>query len=151
STNLYLFDGVDSTDPTTGTFGQNFNYEAIQEVNVSTTGISAEYGRSQGAYVNVITKSGTNQFHGSFKIILTNDDWNAQNKGVSPISGNPFARTKNDTTVKDYNYTLGGPVWQDHIWFFGSYENTSSVAAAAQTETSKKYPDQTGQDYTQVT
>ena len=61
SNNLYLFDGVDTTDVTTGTFGQNFNFEAIQEVNVSTTGISAEYGRSQGAFVNVVTKSGTNQ------------------------------------------------------------------------------------------
>jgi len=151
STNLYLFDGVDSTDPTTGTFGQNFNYEAIQEVNVSTTGISAEYGRSQGAYVNVITKSGTNQFHGSFKLILTNDDWNSQNKGVSPITGASFARTKNDTTVKDYAYTLGGPFWQDHVWFFGAYENTSNTAAAAQTFQSPVYPNNTGQNYTQVT
>jgi hypothetical protein len=161
STNLYLFDGVDTTDTTTGTFGQNFNYEAIQEVNISTTGISAEYGRSQGAYVNVITKSGTNQLHGSFKLILTNDSWNNQNKGVNPTNcgvtgqpapcGTPWARVKNDVTVDDYAYTLGGPIWQDHIWFFGAYETVQTTGTSNQTGTSDIYPDYTGQPYTQVT
>ncbi len=161
NTNLYLFDGVDTTDTTTGTFGQNFNYEAIQEVNVSTTGISAEYGRSQGAYVNVITKSGTNQLHGSFKAILTNDNWNSQNKGVNATNcslpdqpapcGAPWARTKADVLVDDNAATLGGPIWQDHIWFFGAYEWVNNTAPPRQTATSAVYPDQTGQSYTQVT
>lgn len=142
STNLYLFDGVDTTDPTTGTFGQNFNNEAIQEVNISTSGISAEYGRSQGAYVNVITKSGTNLFHGSFKLILTNDSWDAQNK--------QFPREKADVTVKRFSYTLGGPIWQDHIWGFGSYENSTLTVPPAQTFQSPIFPNQTGQNYTEV-
>lgn len=142
--NLYLFDGVDTTDVTTGTFGQNFNFEAIQEVDVSTTGISAEYGRAQGAVVNVITKSGTNQFAGSYKILVTNDNWNAQNKGTNPISGNPFARTKDNTNVYDYNYTLGGPVWQDHIWFFGAYQTETDHLAQLQTQTSTVHPGNTG-------
>ncbi|HTO89136.1 MAG TPA: TonB-dependent receptor [Thermoanaerobaculia bacterium] len=159
--NLYLFDGVDTTDTTTGTFGQNFNFEAIQEVNISTTGISADYGRSQGAYVNVITKSGTNQLHGSFKAILTNDNWNSQNKGVNPTNcslpnqpapcGTPWARTKADVLVDDNAATLGGPIWQDHIWFFGAYEWVNNTAPPAQTATSQIYPGQTGQSYTQVT
>lgn len=142
--NLYLFDGVDTTDVTTGTFGQNFNFEAIQEVNVSTTGISAEYGRAQGAVVNVITKSGTNEFAGAFKIVAINDNWNAQNKGTNAISGNPFARTKSDTNVYDYNYTLGGPVWKDHIWFFGSYETETDTLPQLQTQTSSAHPGNTG-------
>jgi len=151
STNLYLFDGVDTTDVTTGTFGQNFNYEAIQEVNVSTSGISAEYGRSQGAYVNVVTKSGTNLLHGAVKVILTNDDWNAGNKGSNPETGTPFARTKFDEIIKDYTYTLGGPIWQDHVWFFGSYENVNNTGPFRQTIESPLYPDQTGQEYQQTT
>ena len=92
--NQYLFDGVDTTDVTTGTFGQNFNYEAIDEVVVSTSGISAEYGRAQGAIVNVITKSGTNAFSGSAKYIMTNDEWNEDNKGKNPANGVAFNRTK---------------------------------------------------------
>ena len=59
SSNVFLFDGVDTTDTTTGTFGANLNFEAIQEVSVQTAGMSAEYGRAQGAVINVITKSGT--------------------------------------------------------------------------------------------
>ncbi len=58
SGNLFLFDGVDTTDPTTGTFGANNNFDTIQEVVVSNTGVSAEYGRVQGGVFNVITKSG---------------------------------------------------------------------------------------------
>src|SRR5215471_5080828 len=143
SNNLYLFDGVDTTDVTTGTFGQNFNFDAIQEVAVSTVGVSAEYGRSQGAVVNVVTKSGTNRFSGSVKVYYTNDDWNAQNKGS--FNGVSFARKKTDTTVPDYNYTLGGPIWPDHIWFFGAYETQKQVRSAVQTFTSPVYPDQTGQ------
>src|SRR6185295_664300 len=81
SSNLFLFDGVDTTDPTTGTFGANNNFDTIQEVVVSNSAISAEYGRAQGAVVNVITKSGTNIFHGTARTVVTNDNWNAQNKG----------------------------------------------------------------------
>jgi hypothetical protein len=120
--NLYLFDGIDTTDPTTGGFGQNFTYEAIQEVSVTTSGASADYGRAVGGIINVITKSGTNSFKGSYKEVLTNDDWNAQNKGVSPTSGVSFARTKFDSLVRVHSATLGGPIWRDHAWFFGAYE-----------------------------
>jgi len=153
SNNLYLFDGVDTTDPTTGTFGQNFNYEAIQEVNVSTSGISAEYGRSQGAIVNVITKSGTNQLHGSFKALLTNDNWTSQNKGSAPITGNSFARVKYDKLIPDYAATLGGPIWQDHLWFFGSYEWVDATTPQRQTASSPIPGNEnfTGQNYQQTT
>jgi Carboxypeptidase regulatory-like domain len=150
SNNLYLFDGVDTTDIASGTFRQNFNFEAIQEVLVSTTGISAEYGRAQGAYVNVITRSGTNQLHGSFQAILTNDSWNSQNKGTNPLSGEPWARVKADVLNDRNAATLGGPIWQDHIWFFGAYEWVTNTAAAQQTATSSLYPGYTGKSYTPV-
>jgi Carboxypeptidase regulatory-like domain/TonB-dependent Receptor Plug Domain len=120
--NLYLFDGIDTTDPTTGGFGQNFTFEAIQEVSVTTSAASADYGRAVGGIINVVTKSGTNEFKGSYKEILTNDDWNEQNKGVSPTSGASFARTKFDKLVRVHSATMGGPVWRDHAWFFGAYE-----------------------------
>ena len=77
--NLFVMDSIDTTDPTTGTFGTNLNFEAIQEVSVSTSAVSVEYGRAQGAIVNVITKSGTNRFEGSAKYIAINDDWDEQN------------------------------------------------------------------------
>jgi hypothetical protein len=120
--NLYLFDGIDTTDPTTGGFGQNFTYEGVQEVQVTTSAASAEFGRAVGGIINVITKSGTNEFKGSYKEVVNNDNWNAQNKGVSPTSGASFARTKFDSLVRVHAATLGGPIWRDHAWFFGAYE-----------------------------
>ena len=106
SANLFLFDGVDTTDPTTGTFGANNNFDTIQEVVVSNTGVSAEYGRVQGGVFNVITKSGTNIFHGSGRVLVTNDNWNADNKGTNPLSGNSFNRNKFDENIYDYLFTL---------------------------------------------
>ncbi len=133
SDNQYLFDGIDTTDPTTGGFGQNFTYEAIQEVQVTTSAASADYGRAIGGIINVVTKSGTNDFKGSLKDILTNDTWNDQNKGANPISGATFARTKLDKTIPVYSATVGGPIWRDHAWFFGAYETDKQTSAQRQT------------------
>jgi hypothetical protein len=147
SANLFLFDGVDTTDPTTGTFGANNNFDTIQEVVVSNNGVSAEYGRVQGGVFNVITKSGTNVFHGSGRLLMTNDNLNADNKGVNPLSGNSFNRTKFDENIYDYLFTLGGPVWKDHIWFFGAYERNPQTTAEQQTQTSFLHPEGTGESY----
>jgi len=141
---------VDTTDVTTGTFGQNFNYEAIDEVVISTSGISAEYGRAQGAIVNVITKSGTNNFSGSAKYIMTNDKWNEDNKGHNPTNGVAFNRTKFDEVQPRWALTAGGPFWKDHIWFFGAYEFYDQTSAFAQTLTSSTTPGGTGESYQQT-
>ena len=147
SGNLFLFDGVDTTDPTTGTFGANNNFDTIQEVVVSNAMVSAEYGRVQGGVFNVITKSGTNTFHGSGRLLMTNDSFNADNKGTNPISGNPFNRNKFDENIYDYLFTLGGPVWKDHIWFFGAYERNPQTTPEQQTQTSPLHPVGTGESY----
>ena len=136
SSNVYLFDGVDSTDTTTGTFGSNLNFEAIQEVSTQTAGMSAEYGRATGAVVNVVTKSGTNKFEGSLKAIQTNDNWNEQQTTHNQVTGAPLARTKIDHNNYRYDATLGGPIWRDHVWFFGAYEKVDTVTAPTTTSVS---------------
>ena len=152
ASNLYLFDGVDTTDPTTGTFGANNNFDAIQEVVVSNSAISAEYGRAQGAVVNVITKSGTNTFHGSARALVTNDDWNSQNKGVQPdqrtIPSRARSSTRTSTTISSR-------------WAGRSGRTTSgSSAPTSATRNSRRRrrrpmsdlnpPPYTGQSYTQT-
>lgn len=132
SNNQFLFDGVDITDPTTGTFGANLNFEAIQEVVIQTAGLSAEYGRAVGGFINVITKSGTNRFEGSAKYIVTNDDWNEQNKTKSETTGASLKRVKFGQVNPVYTGTLGGPVWRDHAWFFGAYEWSENTSASVQ-------------------
>jgi Carboxypeptidase regulatory-like domain len=150
SGNVWLFDGVDTTDPTTGTFGANQNFDTIQEVVVSNAAVSAEYGRFQGGVFNVVTKSGTNQLHGSARALVTNDSWNSQNKGINPLNGDPFARDKIDENAYNYSFTLGGPVWTDRIFFFGAYQRNPQVVAEAQTQTSSTLPAGTGQSYSQT-
>jgi hypothetical protein len=150
SSNQYLFDGVDTTDVAAGTLGHNLNSEAIEEVVVSTAGISAEYGRAQGAIVNVITKSGTNDFAGSAKAIVSNDKWNEDNKGRNPITGDPWNRERFDENVWRYALTLGGPFWRDHLWFFGAYEWANVRSAFLTTARSAEHPNGTGESYQQV-
>ncbi len=133
SSNLFLMDGIDTTDPTTGTFGTNLNFEAIQEVSVSTSSVSAEYGRGVGAVVNVITRSGTNRFEGSAKYIIVNDDWNAQNNTKSETTGDSLARVKFDKVNPVYSFTLGGPILKDRAWFFGAYEQSKNTSPQRQT------------------
>jgi hypothetical protein len=144
SANVFMFDGIDTTDTVTGTFGSNLNYEAIEEVVVQTAGMSAEYGRATGAVMNVITKSGTNNLDGSLKAVQTNDSWNGQNNTTNPVSGASLARVRTDKNNYRYSVTLGGPVWKDHIWFFGAYEKADTTNAAQQTTVSNE-------DYQQIT
>src|SRR5206468_8301548 len=62
-----LVDGVNTTDPFTGYYGQRLNIESIQEIEVITSGATVEFGRAQGGFANIITKSGGNEFQGTFK------------------------------------------------------------------------------------
>ncbi len=133
SNNLFIIDSVDTTDPTTGTFGTNLNFEAIQEVSIYTSGVSAEYGRAQGAIVNVITKSGTNRFEGSAKYIFLNDNWDAQNNTVNEINNASLARVKFDKVNPVYTFTGGGPICRDRAWFFGAYEYSKNTTPQRQT------------------
>lgn len=151
--NLWLYDGVDTTDPTTGTFGGNLNFEAIQEVSVITSGTSVEYGRNTGGIINVITKSGTNTFAGSFKTVMVNDKWNDKNKtfntacsaaNVLSGCGNvSLSRILYDHINPAYAGTLGGPLWQDHVWFFGAYETSDNTTGFRQTAISNENFQQT--------
>lgn len=145
STNLFIIDAVDTTDPTTGTFGTNLNFEAIQEVSVLTNAVGVEYGRAQGAIVNVVTKSGTNRFEGSFKYIFANDEWNAQNTTKSETTNASLERVKFDKVNPVYSYTGGGPIWKGRAFFFGTYELQKNTTPQQQTA------GQIPEDYQQTT
>lgn len=114
SDNVYYIDGVNVTDPVTGTFGANLNNEIIQEQQVITGGAPAEYEGGTGLISRVITKSGGNDWTGSVNYYFQNDslvqeDQNGESGGFSTY----------DTAV-----TLGGPLLRDRLWFFGSYQKT---------------------------
>jgi outer membrane receptor protein involved in Fe transport len=133
SNNIFVIDAVDTTDPTTGTFGTNLNFEAIQEINVLTSAVGAEYGRAQGAVVNVVTKSGTNRFEGAFKYIFQNDEWNAQNDTVNEITGASLERVKFDKVNPIYSFAGGGPIWKNRAFFFATWELIKATSPQRQT------------------
>ena len=133
SNNMFIVDGVDTTDPTTGTFGTNLNFEAVQEVNTATSAVSAEYGRALGAIVNVVTKSGTNRYEGSFKYIFANDDWDKQNTTKNEVTDASLERVKFDTVNPIYAFTGGGPILRNRLFFFGAYEYSTNLTPQRQT------------------
>jgi hypothetical protein len=109
---VFLLNGVAITENIRGQPFNLFIEDAIQETTVSTSGISAEYGRFGGGLVNAITKSGGNQFSGSYRLGMNNDDWRAKT---------PYASdTKLDKVVPTHEYTIGGPVFKDTLWFFNA-------------------------------
>ena len=109
--NAYYIDGINVTDPQAGTFGANLNTEIIQEQKVITGGIPAEYVGTPGLLSNVITKTGSNSYHGSANYFFQNADLQADNKNSS----------SQDFSTYDTAFTVGGPVVRDKAWAFGSY------------------------------
>ncbi|HYC60777.1 MAG TPA: TonB-dependent receptor [Thermoanaerobaculia bacterium] len=110
--NFYYVEGINVTDPLTGTFGANLNTEIIQEQKVMTGGIPAEFAGAPGLLSSVVTKSGSNNFTGSVNYYTQNDNLVADNK---------VGATGATFSTYDSAATLGGPIVRDKAWFFGSY------------------------------
>ena len=119
SDNVYLVDGLNTTDPLTGTFGTNFNFDAIQEVSIQTGGFEAEYGQALGGVVNLVTKSGGNNFHGALDIRYNDEDL--------AESGDHFDPDTDAGSQEQYSFNLGGPIHRDRIWFFASAEQNETA------------------------
>ncbi|MBI3208941.1 MAG: TonB-dependent receptor [Candidatus Solibacter usitatus] len=109
----YLLDGGDNNDPQDNTGAIVPNPDALEEFSVQTNNFSAQYGRSAGAVVNAITKSGTNRFHGSAYEFLRNDVLDARSF---------FAISKGMLRRNQYGGSMGGPLIRNKLFFFGAYE-----------------------------
>jgi len=107
-------DGSNATNPLTGKAGQDINLETVQDVEVITAGAPAEYGRTDGGFANVITKSGGNEFEGSLKVFYRSDFLDG--------SGGSASGAAPDFSDTDTYLTAGGPIVRDHLWYFASAE-----------------------------
>jgi hypothetical protein len=118
--NLYLLDGVSSTDYIGGTAGASGAYagaETVKEFQVITNNYSAEYQSAAGAIVSAVTKSGTNSFHGSLFEFLRNDNLDAARWEDNALGGQ-----KPEFKRNQFGGSAGGPIFRDRTFFFGSYE-----------------------------
>ena len=97
--------------------------DAMQEFRIQTSTYADEFGRSPGAQISIVTKSGTNMWHGSAFDYLRNDIFDARNyfNRARPENGKP-ALPKPPLRHNDFGGTVGGPIWKDHTFFFLSYE-----------------------------
>lgn len=111
-------DGADTNDDVVGGSIQNISQEAIQEFQIATNRFSSQLGRSGSSVINVITKSGTNELHGSGSVYFRD----------SSLQGLPatFDRSLDQSLPFDrqqYAFAIGGPIKKNQAWFFGSFEN----------------------------
>ena len=128
--NVFMINGVDINDNLFAQPQNLFIEDAIEETQVLTSGISAEFGRFSGGVVNAITKSGGNVFAGSGRVNFSNPAWTTET---------PFevsrGTTHIDQTSRVYEGTFGGPLLRDRLWFFssGRYGKGSNQVTLAQT------------------
>ncbi|HKO58921.1 MAG TPA: TonB-dependent receptor [Thermoanaerobaculia bacterium] len=119
--NVFMLDGLNTTDPVTHTFGPNLAFDAIQEISIQTFGKDAEYGKASGGTINVITKSGGNRFSGSLDYRYNDPDFLTQGQEKIPGTNNlRFNKDVQTNKSKQPQATLGGPIMRDRLWFFGS-------------------------------
>jgi outer membrane receptor protein involved in Fe transport len=124
STNI-LLDGASNNDEFAGAIGQQVPLDSVQEFSVLTSNFTAEYGRASGGIVNVVTKGGTNEFHG------TAYEFNR----VSAFSSNAFQNNANGAakspfTRNQFGYSVGGPIIKNKLFFFSSTEWTRVRSSA---------------------
>jgi outer membrane receptor protein involved in Fe transport len=120
---------VDGADNNNTFFGQalgrtgsgrapyQFSLDSVKEFQVNTNSYSAEYGRAGGAVINVVTKSGTNAFHGNGFYFYRDDSLNAKNY-IDAVNG----RAKAPYHFDQFGATLGGPIVTDKLFFFANYD-----------------------------
>ncbi len=128
--NNVSIDGADSNNPFFGEQrgGQRpaftVSLEAIQEFQVVPVGASAEFGRSSGGFINAVTKSGTNDFHGAAFLFFRNDSLSSQNPDAVD-AGLPIA----DSRTYQFGGNVGGPIKKDKAFFFFAYERNDGTSS----------------------
>ncbi len=131
--NAYILDGLNVTDPVYGTFGGNPVTQTaqptlltnfIQEIDVKTGGFQPEYGRATGGILNMVTRSGSNEFHGSVFGNFTPRMWIQPTGNTAGAAGEAVAwRSKPSEGAYDldFGFEVGGPIMKDKLWFYAGF------------------------------
>jgi hypothetical protein len=132
TSNNYLIDGADSKNLDLGGFALQPPPDAVQEFKIQTNIYSAAFGMTAGSTINLVTKSGSNEFHGSAYEFLRNDKLDARNFFASdrtdPATGATIPGTaRPEYRRNQFGFTVGGPIRQNKTFFFGNYEGLREI------------------------
>jgi len=127
--NNYFIDGVSTRDPATKTFGQSVNFDAIQEIQVYTDGAPAEFGQFTGMVVNVVTKDGGDEHHGSAAVFYSQHAFFDKTYPILDLdTGKEEETTKARFNAANFAGTAGGPIVKEKLWYFTSLDLAYSTA-----------------------
>ncbi|HWO01709.1 MAG TPA: carboxypeptidase regulatory-like domain-containing protein [Blastocatellia bacterium] len=130
--NEFLYDGISVLQPEPGQVAFFPIIDAIQEIKVEVNSPPAEFGRFNGGVINLSTKSGTNQLHGTVFEFLRNEVLNARNLFSPKTAANP---DKPDFRRNQFGFVLGGPIVRDKTFFFGDYQGTRQLVGRTRIST----------------
>ncbi len=142
--NIFMVNGVNTTNPRGASWGSlvKVNYNAVEEVRVVALGSKAEYGSYSGAAIDVLTKSGSNSFHGNASYLFQPVAWFEPNhpfpieSGTVPLEGDKswlfyqqgdqlFSDTQSNWEL---NFTFGGPILRDKVWFYAAFDYLKNIS-----------------------
>jgi len=126
--NNWVVDGLDDNERIIGSIGVKPNVEGIQEITVQTNSYAPEAGRTAGGVINVVTRSGTNQFHGSAYEFFRNDIFDGRN--VFQTTG-----AKPELRQNQFGGSIGGPIFKDKTFFYFDYEGLRVVSGVTYIKT----------------
>jgi Carboxypeptidase regulatory-like domain/TonB dependent receptor-like, beta-barrel len=129
--NMVTVDGADTINTATGSQRSTPSQEAVSEFRVVNSGFGAEQGRAMGGIVNIITKSGTNDYHGAVYDFLQNSKVNARTI-LQPAATATTPATPNTLRQNQFGGTIGGPIKKDKTFFFVNYEGQRRAEAPVQ-------------------
>ncbi len=125
--NVYVVDGINTTSIRTGQSAKGLVTDFLEEVQVKSSGYNAEFGGSMGGVINVITKSGTNEFHGDVGAYFDSNDLYGsvrQTLRLNPTNDRiaEYVTYRDDSRTQwEPGGTIGGPIFRDRAWFFAGY------------------------------
>ncbi|MDQ3219192.1 MAG: carboxypeptidase regulatory-like domain-containing protein [Acidobacteriota bacterium] len=119
--NSITVDGAEANDQGGGV-RSTLSQEAVQEFQINRSNYNAELGGASGGVINIISKTGSNDFHGSVFGYFRNQNLDAGDPFAFVLDGNTLTRIKPDANRQQYGFTVGGPINKDRTFFFGGYE-----------------------------
>ena len=144
--NRYVVDGVETTNLQSGASGKGIIADFVDEVQVKSSGYTAEFGGAMGGVISAVTKSGTNNWRGSARFYWYGDATEGSpNKSLrlNPVDSNKaeyWTYTEDSYNRYEPGFSFGGPIWRDKAWFFAAYQPTNQTTTRTVTPQSAGTP-----------